>query len=404
MKLIIELNEASRDVIEHVLPRSYFVKPHYVEVTPDGEVEYAGLDPWVNWLSFHLGRGLETHDCLTHGEGAAFSGQFLWDQLKSGPSFGMIGVMNASFAPGNTRIKFFMSDPWTPSSPVTPAHLTWFRDAWSYLSKNYGAFRFSQLIGCVAVIATIMLTHRWGYKSLYRFLRASPHCMRVPFTVWLFVFYDWMLCELFVVLSRETPMDVGIVMLNGIAHFQHSYWDSPASNALIASEYATMLNYLVSQPGITRVDILNGLEQQTCTDVIVWRQKNPPEFFRRLFPTYDFALEQGMTNNTTFYFAAAQERAAFEEKITAYVVDDMPLFRIEERKDTYVSIRVNIATQVNKPYILYENRRWLPFYEHFYVYRVRTGEHVRKSVWISAEANPFTHPTIAEVGRYLLAT
>ena len=402
MRLIIQLNEASREVMKAVLPQQYLPKLHFSEVIPDGAQEHFGLDPWVNWLSFSLGKELKIHQCLAHGEGARFGGQFLWDKKEKTTRFGMVGVMNVSCDVAAEGIGFFIGDPWTPAAPVKPANLRGFRDGWSYLAKNYGSFQAPAL--CKALLAIIgkMISTSWGWKSAVRFIQALPQCKGVPFSAIVFVFYDWILCELFVYLNRRTPIDVGVILLNGIAHFQHSYWDLNAGNAFIDAQYRSMLAYLLKQADPTKLDLLNGLEQQRSLDVHVWRQKNPTAFFTNLAPQLCATVEQGMTNDTTLYFSSAENRAVFEKVIQEYSVDGTPLFRVEDSGERFVTIRVNITHAANEAWIMRSGERQLLFSDSFYVYRIRTGEHVKRGFWISSEKYDEQGFTIASLGSYLL--
>lgn len=402
MHLVIQLNEASRDVMREIVA-SQVTKPlHALDVVPDGDLEHHGLDPWVNWLSFSLGRGLVGHQCYAHGSGVGFNGQFIWDNAPPTTRFGLVGVMNVGADLPRAPVDFFLGDPWTPDAPVQPSSLRSYRDAWGYLAKHYGSLSLLPTARALGSILQALLTTRWGRRSMAHGAAMLCAIGRVPMSALVFAFYDWTLVEIFMAQCRRHKIDRGVVFLNGIAHFQHSYWDSAAGNNFITRTYRAMMVRLLKGLDVQRLDILNGLEQQRSGQVFVWRQKDPAAFFRHFFPGLSRRVEQGMTNDTTLMFDSADDKARFDTELRRYTVLQQPLLHIEDAQDASVSVRVHITQAASGAWILRDGQPWVPFEDWFYVYRVRTGEHVKKCYWLSTEAYQMTNPSIAEVGRLIL--
>jgi hypothetical protein len=231
----------------------------------------------------------------------------------------------------------------------------------------------------------------------------SPKLFVIPLSAVVFVFYDWIMCHLFISLSRKNTTDRNVIFLNGIAHFQHSFWDNPAGNAFIVRQYQEMLEELTEQLSPEQIDLMNGLEQRKSSNVLVWREKDPPAFFARFFTPLPLSLEQGMTNDTTFRFASAANKTAFESEILNLSIDEKPLFHVEDSGPTFLSIRVDFKTEPVDPWVYGNGKRLFLYKDYFYIYRKRTGGHVKKALWVSTQEHTLPERTNAHLGTYLLA-
>ena len=100
--LIIELNEFNRDLLEkgantlNLKNLSYILKLNTSTTESIEKIEHHGLDPWVQWVSIHTGKKLETHGIIRNSDVEKLKFKQFWEILgEKGISTGIWGAMNA---------------------------------------------------------------------------------------------------------------------------------------------------------------------------------------------------------------------------------------------------------------------------------------------------------------------
>ncbi len=119
--LFIQLNEINFDLVDRYLSASKknkftnlrYIKNKYKSFNTFAESEYKNLEPWIQWVSIHLGKDFNNHKIFRLGDIVNYPGEKQIFEIieEKGFKVGAISPMNA-----DNRLKspaYFISDPWT---------------------------------------------------------------------------------------------------------------------------------------------------------------------------------------------------------------------------------------------------------------------------------------------------
>jgi len=151
MFLLIELNEFNANLLAASAHKYNLnnIKEllnynHYPTIANECEERF-GLDPWVQWVSVHIGLAAKDHKIGHLGETSTLAGIQIWEKLGGmGFKTGVWGPMNSRRGNSLNNL-FYFPDPWSFNEVAYPKRLNAFLALPRYYSKNYEKIEFTKL-------------------------------------------------------------------------------------------------------------------------------------------------------------------------------------------------------------------------------------------------------------------
>ena len=118
--ILLELNEVNFDIVRYYIDRDVCL-PGFSKLIDDGvqtteaELDYANLEPWIQWPSVHTGKRFDQHNVFRLGDFVNSTCEQFFEKVeKAGYRVGAVSPMNAS----NNLIDpaYFIPDPWTQTT------------------------------------------------------------------------------------------------------------------------------------------------------------------------------------------------------------------------------------------------------------------------------------------------
>ena len=292
--LIIELNEFNTDLlrkgsIELGLSNIQRMLNMKHSKTFTENLAHGELDPWVQWVSIHIGMPHRIHKVTRLGELPDSNYLQLWEKLsKKNISAGIWGPMNASRSSAN-HCRFFLPDPWSFSESAFPRSLNKFLALPRYYAKNYIAPSLKELIRALSGTARFFLSFRRidilknelfnTFNSLIKYGINNPV---------LFCLFDVYSTRAFIKYKNHYDPQFSILFLNSIAHLQHHKWETESINKLMAfclQSIDRILGLLFEELNKDEsVIIMNALSQRNTKgeNHFIYRQIKPNSFLELL--------------------------------------------------------------------------------------------------------------------------
>lgn len=281
--LIVQFNEVNFDIVRKYghseLPHLLQFIEELKEVKTSSECEYENLEPWIQWVSFYVGKPYKDHKVFHLGEYNEVSEEDLFFLAeKKGKRTGIFGSMNH---PG-TKDAYYLPDPWSSNEPSPEADIRSFHEIIRFIvNKNAGlSIPWQLLPKLIRVFLSIRLNLK--YKIAFYLLGAVLRRDRAVLAGCL----DVLLLCFAITKFKSKKLDLAAVFLNGVAHIQHHYMlsspkiDGSNPDWYIRKDKDPLLACLkvyesafqtLARENIT-VSIITGLSQKPVrTPVIYWR-------------------------------------------------------------------------------------------------------------------------------------
>lgn len=391
--LVIELNEFNPELLDRV--SSAFQLPNlrrllelrHTHTQADCDEERHGLDPWVQWVSFHTGACSAEHGIRHLGDVSHLRLPQFWEEYSSctGKHVGLWGVMNAKAGAHPEKIEFFFPDPWTFSEQAMPAELDRFLRLPRYYAKNYLKLKPAR------VIATTLDLVRYTVGSPARLVTLARHsgaCLRAVLhggidTTILFGIFDLVNAALFDHYKRRSHCGLSVIFLNSIAHLQHHAWTSRTEFDRHVEAVMRLLDrtlgILFDASSEEELVVLNAFRQEQSLDegAFLYRQIDPSEFLREagILPS---RIEQLMTNDAHLYFASEEECREAAYKLEGARVDGQRIFDVELSRENprQLFYQIDFWNAIPPNALLHVGASQLDFYAWFVRVVQRSGKHV----------------------------
>jgi hypothetical protein len=392
--LLIELNEFSSDLFSDAvkqipLPNIEKLLALNSSLTQSDELtEHRGLDPWVQWVSIHVGQPYKVHQILHLGDAVKkLKHPQLWEVLSEfNISSGIWGAMNATRSKAKNCL-FFLPDPWTYEENAYPADLNNLLALPRYYSKNYLDLNyFIAIKACLKLSKFIFMN--LSLSLFYEFMCALKSIITQGLNnAVLFSLFDIFSAEIFLKYTKKFNPSFTIIFLNSIAHLQHHKWKK--SSALtrelkfgLASIDRILGRLFEMRSSGYKIVAMNGLGQKNVADEpprICYRQINPELFLRAIKLIFQ-SVEQLMTNDAHIMFLTENDRDVAKSLLSEARLQKSKkkLFHVlaDENDCHKLFFQVDIWDPVDSDDEVYINSLYIPFYKYFEGIVARTGAHI----------------------------
>ena len=385
--LIIELNEFNTDLLRKGsnelglsnIKRMLNMK-HSKTFTEN--LAHGELDPWVQWVSVHIGMPHSIHKITRLGELPDSNHLQLWEKLsKKNISAGIWGPMNASRSSA-THCRFFLPDPWSFSELAFPRSLNKFLALPRYYAKNYIAPSLKELIKALSGTARFFLSFKMLdilKKELFNTIKSLiKYGINNPV---LFCLFDIYSTRAFIKYKNNYDPQFSVLFLNSIAHLQHHKWETESINKLMAfclQSIDRILGLLFDELNKDEsVIIMNALSQRNTKgeNHFIYRQIKPHSFLELLDINYE-TIEQCMTNDAHVFFSNKEERDRAFNKLVSFQLCGENLFYVELKGKHQLFYQIEYFKYVKEGTKFQLENKTYDFYDHFTLLIEQTGSHV----------------------------
>jgi hypothetical protein len=181
------------------------------------EVEYADLEPWIQWVSVQTGQTAREHGVFRLGDIVNTNLAQFFEQIEDmGKRVGAVSPMNAENRLANPA--YFIPDPWT-KTPSDGAF--WPRHLVKALAQAVNDNAEGKLTIFSALIFASGILRFARPKNYLRYISLAFKSRRAPWRKALFL--DLFLHDLHQRLRRRHNPDFSMLFLNAGAHIQHHY-------------------------------------------------------------------------------------------------------------------------------------------------------------------------------------
>ena len=314
------------------------------------------LQPWVQWVTFHVGQPQVDHKIFSLDEGHLVQAAPIWDTLcEMGHSSLVFGAMNGITA--KQEGVDLMPDSW--ASKVRPTN--------NFLSKVH---RFSQSVvqehanptknltnGDLVRYMLFFLRHGMGLATVFGLMKqlAMEKLSGQDIKWRRACYFDQIMWDIFLGTWRRSDKEVGVFFGNSTAHLQHRYWrhmDSsdfqhkPSEAQRLAYSDAIRYGYIQMDRMVGQILDNRSFENTTVVLATALSQEaNPTRKETRPHEAYrplDFdkflawagvegvlSVEPLMTHLAWASFADPAARARAEQQLQGVTVDGEPVISIE---------------------------------------------------------------------------
>ena len=387
--LILELNEFNTDLLrrgsEHLNLSNIkrMLTMSHAETFTDN-FDHGELDPWVQWVSVHIGLPHKIHKVTRLGELPNPNYPQLWEKLsKKNVTSGIWGPMNAS-RNNSKNCKFFLPDPWSFSELGFPSSLNRFLSLPRYYAKNYISPSLIKLI--IAISKTIRF---FIYREMINilkneFLNSIKIIKKYGINnIVLFCLFDIYSAKVFLKFKQKYNPDFSILFLNSLAHLQHHKWDVDKINQSMKLCLITIdriLGFLFNQLDENEsIIIMNALSQRNVKgeNKFIYRQKKPSDFLNLLNINFK-KIEQGMTNDAHVFFETKKDRDIAYSHLKNVKIGNEDLLYVELKETNKLFYQIEYCFEVEKMTKFNIGNNYYDFYKHFTLLVEQTGSHIQK--------------------------
>jgi hypothetical protein len=393
--LIIELNEFSIDLFrmgmqEISLPNiAKIMEMQHTTTTTDDAFEHRGLDPWVQWVSVHLGVPHSHHKILHLADvPSKLKHPQIWEELSErGLTSGIWGAMNASRMSAKNNL-FFLPDPWTFDEQAYPDKLNNLLSLPRYYAKNYLDISYKEFGISLLKLLKFLLSSGCLYSLLKNSPQLGGRILRGGINdAFLFSAFDLFSVSLFINYKKKYDPNLSIIFMNSIAHLQHHKWtikDGGLSSDLkfglrIIDQCLAML--FASMNENENLLVLNALSQRNITKEsprICYRQINPYLFLKSIDLKFE-NVEQLMTNDAHVFFQLKADKDKAFKILSEAEVGGKKLFDVQSDGNNNLKLffQIDFWDPIDENKSVLIAGKLHPFKAFFSPIVARTGSHVQ---------------------------
>lgn len=392
--IILELNEINLDK-RSLLNFKYFNKKvaqfkcKVIETVPDSNIEYEGLDPWVQWPTIHNRCSVKKHGQLRHGDSenkSKISDIFLKLNRKKYKTIAW-GIMNPS---SKIKSNILLPDPWSYEIIPYPSELKKFAELPNYFAQNY------QKKNVIKFLNSFFSTLNYMFKKLnlidLTILSKNIFKLLINYKKIdsLFLFCCFELISIKIFKKFYNQKSIAFVFINSVAHYQHSYWNCKKATVTMNIFLEIIMKELDfwEKYNKNKGHIITALSQINSNTRYVYNFKDPKFFLKEVLGLNDAEYEMGMTNEITIFFNNDYDKKILSN-LKKIKINKKSLFRVEQlninnnQKFKKIFFQVKPEEFINKKAKFSYNKKTFNFYNFFYTYKKRTGVHGTKGYLIS---------------------
>lgn len=232
--LILELNELCPTLMDKYISQGYlpnFEKLRNCSKLFVTETEDEELQPWVQWVSYHLGRPYSHHQIFSLDEGHLVKEPMIWDTLAKKDMTSLVfGAMNTNFTESE-KIEF-MPDAWSSKVKPNTSKLdkihTFVQKMVQEHTNPEKALSLKELAGYLLYFTTNGLRFSTLLKFAGQIIKEKT--LRNDIKWKRACLFDLLAWDLFKSQYIASNADVGVFFGNSTAHLQHRFWRYMAPN------------------------------------------------------------------------------------------------------------------------------------------------------------------------------
>jgi hypothetical protein len=391
--LFLEFNEINFESLEFYCRRGLL--PHLGELIrrngwaqTSSELQYAELEPWIQWVTAHTGRSLSEHGIYRLGDIVRHDLPQIWERLEDhGLRVGAISPMNAKHRVRSPA--FFVPDPWT-STDITAG--TRLRNLYAAIAQAVNDNAQGRLQGKSIFHLLVGLA---SYARVANYAHYVKMAASSPSRPWRrAILLDQLLADVFVTEVARTEPHFATLFLNAGAHIQHHYMFSGACYAgphrnpdwYISAGLDPVMEVYEAYDRIyaavrakfpeARVMIATGLHQDPHGEVtFYWRLRDHPGFLRRIGVPF-VRVEPRMSRDFLISCESpAQALAAQARLASAVATDGTALFEIDNR-GTDLFVMLTYPHEIGPDFAFQVGQQHFSSLEHDVAFvALKNGEH-----------------------------
>jgi len=309
------------------------------------EREYKLLEPWVQWVTIHTGKGFKEHNVFRLGDivNRPELSQIFEELEAEGLSVGAVSPFNA-----DNRLKnptFFIPDPWTKTEAsgnwVVKALFQAIQQAVNDNAKSNLNFKTMFSLGLGLLLYVPML--RW-----FHYLKLVINAKKPGTKATLL---DGLLADVHFTLWKKQKPDFSILFLNSGAHIQHHYlfnsmaytgniqnpeWYCPKEHdplIHILSEYDKQIGRLLNENDVKLI-VATGLHQQPHEHLtFYWRLKEHVKFAEMIGIKNFTEILPRMSRDFLVKFDKEKDAVQAEKLLNSFYAtcDNIKIFEVDNR-------------------------------------------------------------------------
>ena len=414
--IVVEFNELSprlmeRFIAEGDLPNFQRLQQASVVCLTDAEEEVPALEPWIQWVTVHTGKGYAEHKVFEHTDGAKYKGGRIWDMLSdAGRPVWICGSMNSAVRGGAIN-GYVLPDPWAEG--VTPLPTGEFEAYHHFVStyvKEHASAKVPLTPADYLRFGWFMATHGLSARTVFAATRQLLAERRKDVHWARALIMDHLQLDLFKHYWKKSKPQFSTFFLNSTAHFQHFHWremepelfdvkPSKEAEAAYADAIRTgyrnmdaLLGEILAMGGEdATVVFATGLSQQAMVNYeetggkLLYKPHDPAWLATYAVLDEPFIVLPAMSNQYYLAFATPEAAARQAEKLERLTVSDgRPLLfvRPNEEKVSITAFPLSMVAEDLRLHSPVSNETPL-FNDVFFPVGLRSGwHHPEGMLWI----------------------
>ena len=382
--LLLELNEFefTKDWRkEYPLFSSVCPKAMKISITkPDMNIEFKGLDPWVQWPTIHNQINTNEHGQFRHGDlgNNKKNKSTIFSQLeKNNIKYNAWGIMNP---PHSSTKNVFLSDPWSKQIKSNPIELEKFISPMRYLAENYHKLNVLTLIFKIFSMFIFLIT-KLKISQIFFILKdiliLLSKSMKINTSIF-FMIFELISLRLFTNYCSEKM--IAFVFVNSAAHFQHNHRYSKRTQKTLDYFIFKIIKILNEKITFSNSNfaIATALTQTNSKDIFVYNFRDGREFISNFLDVKFKDLRIGMTNELNF-IVDKDEKLNKIFSLKKVKIKNSKVFEVsitKEKKINKIFIQLIFDKKIDVNKNIFINNKTIKFSDYFYKYNERSGVHI----------------------------
>lgn len=226
--ILLELNELCPPILQRMMARDELPNFRALHAKSDVFVTHTddeSLEPWVQWVTLHTGKGQSVHGARELDEGHLIQTTRLWDKLaEQGLTSLIFGSMNGDTT-GSEKV-FLFPDPWSAGVKATDPNFQSLHDFIGHQVKEHTNPDSKPGLVDMAKVGAFLASHGLSLKTVSSIVgqltsektkNTDLHWRRA-------IILDLLLWDVFESSYKKRRPDFATFFANSTAFLQHRYW------------------------------------------------------------------------------------------------------------------------------------------------------------------------------------
>lgn len=401
--LFIQLNEINFDLVKKYIDGSKqqkfknlsYIMKFYKNSVTNSEHEYKNLEPWIQWVSVHLGKDYNSHQIFRLGDITNHLEQEqIFEKIEAkGFKVGAISPMNAANKLKNPI--YFIPDPWTNTEPDSSG----FSKRISKMLKQSVNENASNKLSINSIITIFEIIFRtFDFRKTPFLIQQIFSSLNKPWKKSLVL--DYLIHILHLHFLKTKKLNFSSVFLNAGAHIQHHYFyntkyienlpknpnwyinafDDPIEDMLIIYD-KIIGDYLNLSKNSTSLLIATGLSQVPNDKIkFYWRLKNHKSFLNKIGIKFSKVWPR-MTRDFEITFSTYKEQINAKKILDTITIKkgNVKIFQEIDERDKSLFVTLTYPNDVKKEdCLIINNNSELNFYKEVSFVAIKNGKHNQK--------------------------